>query len=789
METKVATSLLEGVRVVDLAGQPAAAAGRVLADLGADVVLVEPPEGVALRTLPYEWAAWGAGKRSVVVDGPDDARLHELLAGADIVIDTPGVPGSWIVDPAHAPQAVWVHVTPFGADGPRARWRASDLGVMASSGNMWATGDPDRAPVACTLPSSYAHTAGEVAFAALSGLWAKSGEGSRVVDCSMQEIVFVANMAAIAGFKDNGQRGQRMGANIGRTREIWPTRDGFVSYGVRGGAARLKNWDKLAELMMAERVPGANALTTIDWTTFNNVNASDAELDAIQAPLGEWFSRHTNQELYDLACEFNLFLAPVMSPREMLVNAQLASRDFFAPLGGYGRFPHRFVVTSSADGEAAPTAVTKAAPALGSSEPSWTREPAPLPATGIDYGTGAWAGVNILEFGSGAAGPISTRYFAEHGATVLRIESASRPDFLRVMALGPKNPHGLEGSPLYDTLNVGKRNATFNLKDPRAVAFVRKLMVEWADAVVENFAPRAMKGFGLDYSSLVDQTDNLVMISACLNGQTGPHKDYPGFGSQGSALSGFTYLTGWPDREPVGPFGTITDSLAPRYVAAAVAAGLHYRRRTGRGVYLDLSQVEVGIFTLSPWLIEADANGTIVDRDGNRSSRAVPHGVFPSADEGELSDRWVAIACWTDDEWATLAAEIGVSDPGLATLDARLARIDDVEAAVGAWTRARSRLEVAERLQSLGIEAVPVADFGDIYDDPQVAHRDHFVPLTHAAMGPRMYEHNGFRVSGCEAGYDRAGPLLGQDNDWVQTELLGLSDDERGSLAAEGVFK
>jgi crotonobetainyl-CoA:carnitine CoA-transferase CaiB-like acyl-CoA transferase len=116
-------------------------------------------------------------------------------------------------------------------------------------------------------------------------------------------------------------------------------------------------------------------------------------------------------------------------------------------------------------------------------------------------------------------------------------------------------------------------------------------------------------------------------------------------------------------------------------------------------------------------------------------------------------------------------------------------RSDEVEAAVGAWTRARSRLEVAERLQSLGIEAVPVADFGDIYDDPQVAHRDHLVPLTHTAMGPRMYEHNGFRVSGCAAGDDRAGPLLGQDNDWVQTELLGLSDDERARLAAEGVFK
>lgn len=149
----MATPLLDGIRVVDLAGEPAATAGRVLADLGADVALVEPPTGVALRAQPHLFAAWGAGKRSVVVDGPDDARLDALLAEADIVIDTPGFPGSWSLDPTRAPHATWVSVTPFGLDGPRAGWRASDLGVMASSGNMWATGDPDRAPVRCTLPS------------------------------------------------------------------------------------------------------------------------------------------------------------------------------------------------------------------------------------------------------------------------------------------------------------------------------------------------------------------------------------------------------------------------------------------------------------------------------------------------------------------------------------------------------------------------------------------------------------------------------------------------------------
>jgi crotonobetainyl-CoA:carnitine CoA-transferase CaiB-like acyl-CoA transferase len=164
----------------------------------------------------------------------------------------------------------------------------------------------------------------------------------------------------------------------------------------------------------------------------------------------------------------------------------------------------------------------------------------------------------------------------------------------------------------------------------------------------------------------------------------------------------------------------------------------------------------------------------------------VPRGV-PERRRGRASDRWVAIACWTDDEWATLAAEIG-SGSGLAS-SMRGSPASTTWRPPSRVDEARSRLEVADRLQSLGIEAVPVADFGDIYDDQQVKHRDHFVPLTHAAMGPRMYEHNGFRVSGCAAGYDRAGPLLGQDNDWVQTELLGLTDDEREKLAEDGVFK
>ena len=735
-------SLLDGIVVVDLTAAPGAMAGRMLADLGAGVVRPEPPTGDVLRADPSRFAAWTHRTRMVPVTGVDDPVLSDLLAQADVVLDTPYEPGAWTVDPATAPKSVWVSLTPFGLTGPRSQWRASDLGVMAASGTMYCTGDPDRAPVRCSEPSGYAHAAAETAFAALTGL--ASGRPQRV-DVSMQEVIAVANMATLATYPRTGFRGVRRGANIGKTREIWPTSDGFVSFGLRGGKARLASLQTLTRLIDSE------TLRAMDWEHFSP-NTTDADtLVAIEQDVAEFFSQHTMAELYDIACETNVMLAPINSPKEILASAQLDARAFFETDDTGVRQPTSFVTMTHA---ATPT-----------------RRRTPVPRAGSRGG--AWSGINIIELGSGAAGPIATRYFAEHGATVVRIESRSRPDFLRVYALGPNNPHGLEGAPMFDGLNPAKRDVLFNLKHPTAVGLVRRLIVEWADAVAENFAPRAMKGFGLDYPSLVQDKPDLVMVSACLNGQTGPHKDYPGFGGQGSALAGYNFLTGWPDREPVGPHGTITDSLAPRFVASALAAGLLHRRATGNGVYLDVSQVEAAIYTLTPWLLEYQATGVARGRVGNDHVGALVHGAFACADApdgrgGTTSDRWIAIAAWTADERDRLVAITG-SD-------------------IGEYTQVRQAVDVAETLQQAGLEAVPVQDFGDLHTDPQIAQRQHFVPLTHPFMGPGLYEHNGFRLSDAPVGYDRSGPTLGQDQEWVLGELLGLDPIEQARLAADGVF-
>ncbi len=777
-----ARRLLHGVRVVDLADEPGARAARILSDLGADVVRIVPETGDPLERRPATALAFNAGKRvtSCTLDAPE---LDRLLCAADVVFSTPGAEGYLQPDPGRALDTAWIAITPFGLDGPRATWRASDLGVMAASGNMFCTGHPDRAPVRCTEPTGYCHAGAEAAFAALTAL---AGGVTGVVDLSMSEAVLVANMAGQSSFPTTGYRGSRRGASIGRAREIWRTADGWVSFGLRGGKARVPTLELLTRLCVDEAIPGADALAARDWAAFNPNTVTDDELRAIEAVTAEYFSRHTMADLFHIACENNWMLAPAMSPREICGSRQLAARGFFGPVGDVEAFPRSFVQVS---GASSPEPVAPAGPATTHAieDVSFADGGAGPIATG---GPRPWDGLRILEFGSGAAGPIAARFFAEQGATVLRVESVSRPDFLRVYALGPQNPHGLEGSALYDILNVGKRDVTFNLKTDEAVELVRRLVVEWADAVSENFAPRAMRGFGLDYESLVELRADLVMVSACLNGQTGPYRDYPGFGSQGAALSGYNHLTGWPDREPVGPHATITDSLAPRYVASALAAGLLYRRRTGAGVHLDVSQVEAGIWSLAPWIVEWSRDGVLGTRAGNRSAVAVPHGAFPCADEGELGDRWVAIACWSDADWAELCLEAGIDRPELASLAARRAAIDEVEGLVTRWTRDRTRLKIATGLQERGVEAVPVADLGDLHDDPQLQHRRHWLAGEHPVMGPRIYERNGYRLPDDQGDFEqRHSPTLGQDNEWVLTEILGLGEADLDRLSAQGVVE
>jgi benzylsuccinate CoA-transferase BbsF subunit len=402
-----------------------------------------------------------------------------------------------------------------------------------------------------------------------------------------------------------------------------------------------------------------------------------------------------------------------------------------------------------------------------------------------------FAGTTILELGAGAAGPVAMRYFADCGATVIRIESKARPDFLRTLKLTPGLKGGLDAAEHFAVLNVNKLSCALNLSMPEGVGVAKRLAL-WADAVAENFAPGAMKKWGLDYATLAKERPDLVMISTCLNGATGPHRNYPGFGGQGSALSGFNHLTGWPDREPVGPYGTITDSLSPRYSALLLSSALLHRKKTGQGQHIDLSQVEGGVICLSEALVTWTANHETVGRIGNRARHAVPHGVFRCRDAGDGRERWIAIAIHDDADWKKLVAAMGspdwAADASLAGLAGRLARIGEVECHMEGWTRAHDARPLAETLQRAGIDATPVLDLGDLHDDPQLAHRRHFREVDHPVIGRHPAEMNAIAFSETPGDIRTPAPKLGQHTEHVLRGLLGMSADEYTALEQKGVL-
>jgi benzylsuccinate CoA-transferase BbsF subunit len=413
-----------------------------------------------------------------------------------------------------------------------------------------------------------------------------------------------------------------------------------------------------------------------------------------------------------------------------------------------------------------------------------THDATPAPSRGS--APKAFAGIKVLEFGGGAAGPIATRHLADHGATVLRVESRQRPDFIRTLNLSATNKD-VDNAPFFVMLNCNKLSVALNMNDPRGIELAKKL-VAWCDVLAENFAPRAMRKWGMDYANLVKIKPDLIMVSTCLMGQSGPNKDYPGFGGQGSAISGFNFLTGWPDREAVGQHGTITDSLAPRFVAPAVIAALIRRKRTGQGQYIDVAQVETAAYSLSGWMLEYFANRDVVARDGNRSRTAAPHGAFPC----QGVDRWCTVACHDDAGWKRLVDAMGrpawATDERFATLAGRKANEDELESRLSDWTRERSPEDVMRLLQAARVEAGIVETYRDLHEDPQLRHRRHFRMLPHAVIGEHPVEALGYRLSATREEIALPGPRLGEHGDYVYREILGLTDEEIAGLTRDGVL-
>ncbi len=413
------------------------------------------------------------------------------------------------------------------------------------------------------------------------------------------------------------------------------------------------------------------------------------------------------------------------------------------------------------------------------------------PAPGTARGRAALDGLRVVELGFAAAGPLVGKYLADHGAEVIHVESAKAPDPFRT-AYPPfkDNIPGLDRAGMFAFYNQGKLGVSLDLKHPRGPELARALIAK-ADVVIESFTPGHMAKWGLDHATLRREQPALVMLSTCNQGQTGPHSRIPGYGSQLTALAGFLHLLGEADGTPVLLYGPYIDYIAVGHGVAAVLAALLRRRLTGEGCYIDLSQYESGLQFMTPALLEHAANGTVPMRAGNRDLVAAPHGVYRCADV--LSkDRWCALSVWDDDEWSWLGTALGspawACESRFATAPDRRANEAELDRLIGEHLGTLDRDQVCADLRAANVHAAPVLMISELFTDPQLASREFWRTLPHEVLGSVVGMAPPFTLSATPAHLERAGPLLGADNDRVFGELLGLGPEGVRRLRDEGVL-
>ncbi len=396
-------------------------------------------------------------------------------------------------------------------------------------------------------------------------------------------------------------------------------------------------------------------------------------------------------------------------------------------------------------------------------------------------------GVNVAIFGGYAAGPWIGKVMANFGATVVQVESRDRPDGFRLQYPPFKDgKSGINRGGCFSYFNDSKYAVTCDVKKPGGVALARRL-IDWSDVVIENMRPGVMARIGLGYEAVRATNPDLVMLSTCNMGQTGPRAHTPGFGSQLSALAGFCGLTGDADGPPMLLYGPYIDFIAALEGCAVVLAALDRCRRTGKGAHIDVAQYESGLTFLAGKLLDYHASGRVAERVGNADEEAVPHGAYACKD-----DQWLALSCWSDGEFAALADAMGrpewLGEPRFADAAARRENAAALDQGIARWCAPQAADDAASALQAAGVHAYRVNTMADLFSDPQLRHRKTWRVRRHPVIGDQSFYFPGFDLSATPGEVTAAGPLLGGDNEMVFREFLGLSEEEYQTCDSNGVF-
>jgi crotonobetainyl-CoA:carnitine CoA-transferase CaiB-like acyl-CoA transferase len=786
------------VRVVDSADVRGELCGRLLADLGADVVRLEPGGGAASRRLPpfapggadsLYFAFRNAGKRGVRLDLDDERdreRLHRLLAGADVWIES-GSPGS-LACRGLAPEAVLrrhprlilASITDFGQTGPYRDFQGTDMIGFAMGGMMYRAGAAHRPPLVAPGCQAYDATSINAAFGILAAHQQRERSGrGQWLDVSVQESTACLADWSVPIYSKLGVYTHREGAG---TWTVYPCRDGWVRMILIGP----RQWRALLDWMGRPE-----ELSDPELEVFLHRIARRAEVESVVA---RFLRDRDMQEVAREAQAHGVPTTPLLRPSEVLDNEHTRARRSFVSLE---LVPGRSAAVASGffEFDGVRLGPRRGAPAPGERDgdvwpdagaPSSGPEARAARASGAhatEPGPHPFAGLRVLDFGVGIAGVEVARLLGEYGAEVIKVESSRAPDFIRGVIPGPMNPP-------FASSNRNKWSLGIDLKTPRGLEIVRRL-ADRADVLIENSASGVMERLGLGYDDVKARNPRIVYFSTQLLGASGPWKDWAGYGPNTHAVSGLQYLWNHPEdaEQPAGSSNIHPDHLVGRLGAFAVAAALVRRGRDGLGAHVEIAQFEAVLQLLGDLFARESLEPGCVRPTGNTSECGAPWGAYPCAGE----DEWCVVNVRSDAEWRGLAEAMG--DPAWAAAaryrDAagRRAAARELDERVGAWTREQMAEEVMHALQSRGVPAGVVAHPAHQLRDPHLAERGYYRVLDQTALGAISVEGVGFRGTRLPEPRLASAPLLGEHTRPICREQIGMSDHEIDALLAAGVLE
>lgn len=819
--------MLDGTRILDLSDEPLAQAGRLLAELGADVIRVEHAAGDALRRRPpfvddaegdleRGWAhlLYNAGKRSLAVDTEDAsvwAALTPLAGQCDAVIAPLAANDAlvdWLAEREAWPQRIPLVETVFrrGADEP-----VSDITAIAAGGHLALNGFPEDPPIwpAGNLAYKQASLAAAEAAVALIFQQRRGGPAGEVVVSMQEAVAFTTLQTANGNYHHWHDHSPDRHTPIGSGATYMSADDHWLSFTIHP-----PHWPRFVD--WADRVLGAAVLREprFDDEEYRGLHFAEE--------IRPWVERLcavlTLDELTSEGQRLGLLVLPFNTPQEVAADEHLRARGFFQRVE-HPQLGRELTLTRSAIRWAGHQPQARRAPSLGEHSeqivrelagwseaqvaearrrgalagPSLERAVAPAaPKPQIRYVNYEPApprkpleGVRVLDFCWAIAGSLGTRLLADLGAEVLKIESQQRLDPIRYIGVQPPDQFSINTNGVFNDCSAGKRAVTVNLSVPEGVETIRELAAS-ADVVTSNYTPYRLDRWGVGYEDLRKVRSDIIVCNVAVMGIEGPRAEWRSYGNGIVAMCGLASSSGFAERPPI-CFGALhTDFTVPYYLAMSVMSALDARNRTGEGRYLELAQYETATQLLDTELIEALNGEPPRARLGNRSPWQAPHGVFPTSEE----DRWLAVACRDDADWRALCGAIGRGDLAareeLATVAGRLAAVDELESALAAWTAGRDQWEGARALTARGVPASPVERLADFFGRDATMHDAYArvespeVDVLHVQNEPILWD--GERLSVSRA------PLWGEHTEAVLKGLLGKTDAELAELAAANVL-